>query len=81
MATQPHPQRSGQSTIRSTDALKLLIDNIGNLEHPHGWIKHPYFDERFAQNPEGVRDLKRKFCEAIVLLLEKNNAKIVGRGR
>lgn len=70
-----------QNRIRSTEALQLLIDNISHLEHPHGIIKHPYFDERFAQNPDGVRDLKRKFCEAIVMLLEKHNAKIIGAGR
>ncbi|TDH48504.1 hypothetical protein E2F47_23600 [Mycobacterium eburneum] len=74
MAAQPKPV-----TIRSKAALELLVDNIANLEHPHGWIKHPYFDERFAQNPAGVRELKRKFCEAVILLLEKNGAKIVAR--
>jgi hypothetical protein len=58
--------------IEDRETLQLLIDNIHNLEHPAGWIKHPYFDERFAQNREGVRQVKRIFCEAVVLLLEKH---------
>lgn len=58
--------------IEDKETLQLLIDNIHNLEHPAGWIKHPYFDERFSANRAGVREVKRLFCEAVVLLLEKN---------
>ena len=57
--------------IRNKEALQLLIENIANLPHPDGMIKHPYFDEMFAANKQGVRDLKRKFCEAIMLVLEE----------
>jgi hypothetical protein len=59
--------------IEDRETLQLLIEHIANLEHPAGWIKHPYFDERFAQNRAGVREVKRIFCEAVVLLLEKHD--------
>ena len=59
--------------VEDEETLNLLIDNIANLSHPMGWIKHPYFDERFSDNPDGVRQLKRRFCESIVLLLESND--------
>jgi hypothetical protein len=59
--------------VEDKEALKLLLDNIENLYHPRGWIKHPYFQERFSGNPDGVREVKRLFCEAIVMLLEKND--------
>lgn len=65
-----------QPTLAKTDhpdVVKLLTDNIHNLEHPLGWIKHPYFQERFAANQDGVREIKKRFCEALVLLLEKND--------
>lgn len=59
--------------VDDKETLQLLVDHIDNLEHPLGWIKHPYFQERFADNPTGVRELKTRFCEAIMLLLEKND--------
>lgn len=59
--------------IDDRETFQILVDNIANLEHPLGWIKHPYFEERFAANPDGVRELKKRFCEAIVLLLEKHD--------
>ena len=67
MSAQPFTVNVGDK-----EALKLLVDNIHNLKHPGGWIKHPYFDARFSGNPEGVNELKKRFCEAIVLLLEEN---------
>lgn len=65
------------------ESVNLLLDNIHNLEHPLGWIKHPYFQEQFSGNPEGVREIKKRFCEAVVLLLEKNDKikKRAGRPR
>ena len=66
---QPQPLVS----IGDKQTLKLLMDNISNLKHPQGWIKHPYFDERFSGNPDGVRQIKRMFCEAVVMLLEEND--------
>jgi hypothetical protein len=69
--------------IDDKETLQLLYDNLHNLEHPAGWIKHPYFDERFAANPDGVREVKKRFCEALVLLLEKHDRlkKRPGRSR
>lgn len=67
------PAQPFGAQIEDKETLKLLMDNIDNLEHPRGWIKHPYFQERFAGNPDGVRETKRVFCEALVLLLEKND--------
>lgn len=68
------PTHPAQPTkIDDQETLKLLVDNIHCLEHPAGWIKHPYFQERFAGNAEGVREVKKRFCEAIILLLEKND--------
>ena len=58
--------------IVSKPALDLLVDNIANLKHPFGTIKHPYFDDRFAADKEGVRDLRQKFCEAILLAFQDN---------
>jgi hypothetical protein len=58
--------------IHSKPLLELLIDNIARLRHPAGIIKHPYFDETFAANKDGVRDMKRKFCEAFCLLMQDN---------
>ncbi|WP_136244777.1 hypothetical protein [Mycobacterium intracellulare] len=65
-----------QPTLAKTDhpdVVKLLTDNIHNLEHPLGWIKHPYFQEQFTANQDGVREIKKRFCEALVLLLEKHD--------
>jgi hypothetical protein len=64
--------------VQDQETLKLLMDNIHNLEYPlpgHGtqWLKIPYFQERLSGNPDGVREIKKRFCEAIVLLLEKND--------
>lgn len=59
--------------VKDRATLDLLMDNISNLEHPLGWIKHPYFQDRFAGNPEGVREIKKRFCEALVILLEKHD--------
>lgn len=59
--------------IEDKETLQLLLDNIHNLEHPLGWIKHPYFDDRFSTNRAGVLEIKKRFCEAVVLLLEKND--------
>lgn len=67
------PPFTAAAKIDDKETLKLLVDHIANLEHPLGWIKHPYFEERFSGNPEGVRELKTRFCEAIILLLEKND--------
>lgn len=58
--------------VDNPDVVKLLTDNIHHLEHPLGWIKHPYLQERFSGNPAGVHEVKKRFCEAVVLLLEKN---------
>ena len=66
---QPQPLVS----VEDKQTLQLLMDNISNLKHPNGWIKHPYFDERLAGNPDGVRQIKRMFCEAVVMLLEEND--------
>lgn len=72
-----------QPTTRDPAILKLLTDNIANLKHPRGWIKHPYFQEQFSGNPEGIRELKTMFCEAIYDLLAENDKlkKPVGRPR
>jgi hypothetical protein len=66
------PQPFG-AKIRDKETLQLLIDHIANLEHPAGWIKHPYFQDRFTGGGDAVREVKRRYCEAIVLLLEKND--------
>jgi hypothetical protein len=81
MARSRHPGRNRGGVVAMTTpakihdqaTLKLLIDNIANLEHPLGWIKHPYFQERFTGNADGVREMKKRYCEAIVLLLEKHD--------
>lgn len=67
------PAQPFSAPVKDAATVKLLVDNIHNLEHPLGWIKHPYFQERFSGNPDGVREVKKRFCEAIVLLLEKND--------
>lgn len=57
--------------VGDKEALELLVNNIGALPHPHGTINHPYFNSRIAGPNRGQVDaMKRKFCEAIVLLLE-----------
>jgi hypothetical protein len=53
------------------------MDHIHNLEYPlpnrgTQWLKLPYFQEQLSGNREGVLEVKKRFCEAIVLLLEKN---------
>lgn len=63
---------SRRAIIRNRAALTTLVDNIAALNHPDGVIKHPYFDERFAVNSAGIREMKHKFCEAIMLLMESN---------
>lgn len=67
------PAQPFSAPVKDAATVKLLVDNIHNLEHPLGWIKHPYFQERFSGNPGGVREVKKRFCEAIVLLLEKHD--------
>jgi hypothetical protein len=73
MTQQPKPF----AKVSNQAALKVLIDHVHNLEYPlpggTQWIKNPYFQERFAANQEGVREVKRRFCEAIVLLFEKHD--------
>lgn len=64
--------------IEDQITLQLLIDNIHCLEYPlpnmgTQYIKLPYFDERFAPNQQAVQETKRRFCEALVLLLEDND--------
>lgn len=72
--TQP-PKPYGK--VADQDTLKLLMDNIHNLEYrlagSSQWLKLPYFQERLSGNPDGVREIKRRFCEAIVQLLENND--------
>lgn len=69
-AKKPYGKVSDQET------LTLLMDNIHNLEYrlagSSQWLKLPYFQEQLSGNREGVREIKRRFCEAIVQLLEKN---------
>jgi hypothetical protein len=55
------------------EAVELLMANIANMPHPLAWIKSPYFDDRFAKNPQQVRETRRIYTEAIVSLLEKND--------
>lgn len=71
--TEPKPW----ADVQDTETLQLLIDNIHCLQYPlpgrgTQWIKLPYFDERFAPNTEAVQETKRRFCEAITLLLQNN---------
>lgn len=61
-----------RTKVNNRAALNTLMGNIHSLRHPDGMIKHPYFDERFSSNSAGVREMKRKFCEAVILLLEEN---------
>lgn len=71
---QPKEKPFGKVTDQQT--LKLLMDNIHNLEYRMAgssqWLKLPYFQEQLSGNRAGVREVKRRFCEAIVQLLEKN---------
>jgi len=60
------------TTMHSKPALQLLEENIARLKHPAGIIKHPYFDDTFAANKDGVRDLRKKFCEGILLVFQDN---------
>lgn len=74
----PLNQPKPWARVEDQDTLKLLIDNIHCLEYPltgHGtsYLKIPYFDEKYVPNPEAVRETKRRFCEALVLLLERND--------
>lgn len=70
-------QQKPYASVKDQETLKLLIDNIHALEYPilggTQWLRLPYFQERFAGNPPGVQEVKRRFCEAIVLLLERND--------
>ena len=64
--------------VQNQEALKLLMDNVHNLEYPlpgHGvqWLKLPYFQELLSGDREGVREIKKRFCEAIIILFEKND--------
>ena len=76
----PEPRQRPEkpwAKVQDQETLKLLMDNVHNLEyHLAGgsqWLKLPYFQERLSGNPEGVKEIKRRFCEAIVMLLEKND--------
>ncbi|MEZ0366795.1 hypothetical protein ACAG26_24280 [Mycobacterium sp. pUA109] len=75
MAKSAQPEKPF-ALINDRETLKLLVDNIHNLEYPlvgtTQWIKLPYFQDRLSGNAAGVNEVKRRFCEAIVLLLEKN---------
>jgi hypothetical protein len=62
---------------KSTGAVRLLEDNIHNLEHPDGWIKHPYFNQRLTGHSTAINAMKHKFCEAIIMLLEDNHVQII----
>lgn len=65
------------ATINDQETLQLLTDNIANLEYRMPGssmiLKHPYFQEQLSGNREGVKEIKRRFCEAIVQLLEKHD--------
>jgi hypothetical protein len=71
------PKKKPFAHVDDQETLKLLMDNIHNLEYrlPGGsqWLKLPYFQEQLSGNREGVLEIKRRFCEAIVQLLEKND--------
>jgi hypothetical protein len=75
MTAQPKKKPYGKVTDQET--LQLLMDNIHNLEyHLAGssqWLKLPYFQTQLSGNREGVNEVKRRFCEAIVQLLEKHD--------
>jgi hypothetical protein len=75
MAAQP--KKKPFAHINDQDTLKLLMDNIHCLEYrlPGGsqWLKLPYFQAQLSGNRDGVNEVKRRFCEAIVQLLEKND--------
>lgn len=77
MPAQPKLPAKPWAKVLDQETVKLLMDNIHNLEYPlpRGgtfWLKLPYFQERLSGNPDGTREVKKRFCEAIVLLLEKN---------
>lgn len=62
------------------ETLKVLMDNIHNLYHPLGWIKHPYFQPRMFATSDGMKteahpgqeEANKRFCEALLLLLDKH---------
>jgi hypothetical protein len=70
------PKEKPFGKVTDQDTLKLLMDNIHNLEYrmpgSSQWLKLPYFQEQLSGNRDGVREVKRRFCEAIVQLLEAN---------
>jgi hypothetical protein len=70
------PKKKPFAKIDDQETLQLLMDNIHCLEYRLAggsqWLKLPYFQEQLSGNREGVREIKRRFCEAIVQLLEKN---------
>lgn len=73
----PKKDRDGATHIRDTETLQLLVDNIACLPYPVAgremWIKHPYFNPMVARDRKNVVELKQRFCEAIVMLLEKHD--------
>jgi hypothetical protein len=78
MTQPPQLPKKPWAKVEDQETVQLLMDHIHNLEYPlpgHGtqWLKLPYFQERLSGNVEGVREVKKRFCEAIVLLLEKND--------
>lgn len=55
-------------------AVELIYNNIANLPHPdHGAMRLVYF----GHSSEGQRRITRGVAEAIVMLLEANNYRIV----
>jgi hypothetical protein len=74
----PQPKKKPFAKLDSHDqeTLKLLMANIGNLEYrmpgASMWIKHPYFQPLLSGNREGVMEVNRRFCEAIIQLLRKH---------
>jgi hypothetical protein len=73
----PQPKKKPFGKVKDQETLKLLMDNIHNLEYKLAgssqWLKLPYFQERLSGNPSGVLEIKRRFCEAIVQLLEAHD--------
>jgi hypothetical protein len=72
----PQPKKKPYGKVSDPETLKLLMDNIHNLEYrlagSSQWLKLPYFQEQLSGNRDGVLEVKRRFCEAIVQLLEKH---------
>src|SRR5271168_368736 len=66
--TQAQPQ-----TVQHQKTLKLLLDNVDLLVHPLGPIPHPYFNDPLRSGGEGRSEIRKLYCEALVLLLEKND--------